>query len=80
MLNKDWLVRREWNRVYVPFICSNVIEYANGNELTDEEVESIKYLIHQNRDIAECYLSDQDLMYDLLKMADKLEAAIARYI
>ena len=80
MLKQEWLVKKEWNRVYVPFICSNVVDYANQNELSGDEVESLKYLIHQNRDLAECYISDQEVMYDMLKMADKLEAAIAKYI
>lgn len=80
MLKPEWLVKREWNRVSVPFICSNVIDYATNNELTTDEIESLKYLIHQNRDLAEYYISDQEVMYDMLRMANKLEAAISKRI
>lgn len=78
MLKKDWLVRREGNCVHVPFISDNVLNYVTTNELTEDEVNSLKELVEQNRDLAECYMSDQEFMFDLLAMADKLEAAIAK--
>nr|DAK51298.1 MAG TPA: hypothetical protein [Caudoviricetes sp.] len=80
MLKQEWLVRKEGKCVHVPFICNNVLEYADNNELTIDEVESLKYLIHQNRDLARCYISDQELMYDMLRMAYKLEVAINKHI
>ena len=79
MLNKDWLVRREGNCVYVPFICNNVVNYATANELTTEEVNSLKELVSYNRDMADCHMSDQEFMFDMLAMVDKLEATIAKY-
>lgn len=80
MLKKEWLVRREGKFVDVPFISNNVLKYATENELTSEEVESLKDLVAQNRDMADCYMSDQEVMFDMLKMADRLGAAIAKYI
>ena len=80
MLKQEWLVERKGRYVSVTFICDNVVEYASNNELTEEEVESLKDLVEQNRDLAECHESDQEFMFDILKMADRLEAAIAKYI
>ena len=78
MLKSEWLVRREGNCVHVPFICNNVLEYATENQLSNDEVNSLKELVIYNRDLAECHMSDQEFMFDLLAMADKLEAAIAK--
>jgi len=80
MLKQEWLVRREGNCAHVPFISNNVIEYVTGNQLTSDEVNSLRELVIQNRDLADCYISDQEFMFDMLNMADKLEAAIAKYI
>lgn len=80
MLKQEWLVERKGNRILVPFICNNVIKYATENELTSDEVNSLRELAIQNRDLADCYMSDQEFMFDMLNMADKLEAAIAKYI
>lgn len=80
MLKKEWLVERKGRYVSVPFICDNVVKYATENELSSEEVESLKDLVQQNRDMADCHMSDQEFMFDMLRMADKLEAAIAKYI
>ena len=80
MLNKDWLVRREGKCVHIPFISNAVLNYVAVNELTEDEVNSLKELVQQNRDMADCHMSDQEFMFDILNMADKLEAAIAKYI
>ena len=80
MLKQEWLVKREGKHVLVPIIFNNVLEYVATNELTTDEVNSLKELVEQNRDMADCYMSDQEFMFDMLHMADKLEAAIAKYI
>ena len=80
MLKSEWLVRREGNCVHVPFITNSVLDYATNNELTIDEVNSLKELVEYSRDMADCYMSDQEVMYDMLNTADKLEAAISKRI